>query len=607
MAKSDTQETLDLQKLAHFYRVFGKHYKQHLGILVLSFGAMLAGIGVGMALPWTLSLLLDIVANEPLPLALTTRAPWILEDTKLAAGVLLSSYVVIKILIALFTFLDKYYVSVVGERMVADIRERIFAHLQRLSLSFHKGSESGDVIFRMTKDVKDIKKLLINIPQDLTQRLFTILGYGGVLLWMNWKLALLAFVIVPTLYRVTKSAGDGVHKAEKKKKKKEGKVATIVSESMRNMPVIQAFGRESTERDEFVKQNQSSLDADLVSIRIASRFKRFMDVVVAAATAGVLYVGGRYVLDGDLTLGTLYIFFKYSEELYGPLDKFAGAIVSLAKHQVAGDRVIELVDNDMVMRDKRGATPAPAVEGRVEFRDVSFAYGSAGENVLSDVNVTVEPGQSVAIVGQSGAGKSTLISLLLRFFDPNTGSVRIDGTDIRDFQLKSIRSQITILLQDALLLRKSVRENIAFGKPDASLEEIVEVAKRAEAHDFIQALPNGYDTLISENGGNVSGGQRQRLSIARAMLRDAPILILDEPTTGLDAQTAMEISGAMRHLVEGRTTFIIAHNLATIRNADKILLIEDGRVLHQGTHAELLEESPEYRELEELQSGGTAA
>ena len=606
MAKNESQETLDLHKITRFYRVFGKHYGQHLGILVMAFASMLVGIGVSLALPWTLSLLLDILANEPLPVAVSTWAPWALEDPTLAAAGLLSAYVLIKILIALFTFLDKYYVSVVGERMVADIRARIFAHLQRLSLSFHTGSESGDVIFRMTKDVKDIKKLLVTIPQDLLHRLFTILGFGGVLMWMNWKLAILAIIIIPTMYRFTKDAGEGVHKAEKKKKKKESKVATIVSESMRNMPIIQAFGRESSERVDFVKHNQGSLDADLTSIRIASRFKRFMDVIVSAATAGVLYVGGRYVLDGDLTLGTLYIFFKYSEDLYGPLDKLSESIVSLAKHQVAGERTLELIENDMVVRDRPGAQPAPAIAGHVEFRDVSFGYKS-GETVLSNLNLNVEPGQSVAIVGHSGAGKSTLVSLLLRFFDPDTGSVRIDGTDIRDFQLKSIRSQITVLLQDALLLRKSVRENISFGKPDASHEEIVDVATRAEAREFIEAMPDGYDTLISENGSNVSGGQRQRLSIARAMLCNAPILILDEPTTGLDAQTAADLSSAMRHLVDGRTTFIIAHNLATIRNADKILLIEHGRILHQGTHEELIEASPEYRELHELQQGGTAA
>ena len=397
-----------------------------------------------------------------------------------------------------------------------------------------------------------------------------------------------------------------MHKAEKKKKKKESKVATIVSESMRNMPLVQAFGRESSERDEFVKQNQGSLAADLTSIRLASRFKRVMDVIVAAATAGLLYVGGRYVLDGDITMGTLYIFFKYSEDLYGPLDKIAGTVVSLAKHLVAGDRILELVENDMVVVDKSGALPAPTFDGRIEFRDVTFCY-HPGEPVLSNLNLTVEPGQSVALVGHSGAGKSTLISLLLRFFDPSEGSVQIDGTDIRDFQLKSVRSQVTVLLQDALLLRKSVRENISFGKPDASDEEIVDVAMRAEADPFIAEMPDGYDTLISEDGGNVSGGQRQRLSIARAMLRDAPILILDEPTTGLDAQTAADIAPAMRHLIQGRTTFIIAHNLATIRNADKILLMDKGRILHQGTHDQLLKASPEYRELNDLQQAGTAA
>ncbi|NQZ95849.1 MAG: ABC transporter ATP-binding protein [Myxococcales bacterium] len=607
MAENENQAALDPAKLVRFYRVFGRHYLQHIGLLTVAFTSLLLGIGVSLALPWTLALLLDIVANQPIPTVVASHAPWLLGDPMVAAAVLLTAYVVIKILISLFTFLDKYYVSVVGETMVKDIRERVFAHLQRLSLSFHNAAESGDVIFRMTKDVKDIKKLLVNIPQDLVQRILTIGSYGGILLVLNWKLALLAFTVIPTISRYTGKTGLGVHKAEKKKKKKEGKVATIVSENLRNMPLVQAFGRESSERAEFVKQNQSSLTADLTAIRLFARFKRLMDMLVAVATASILYVGGRAVLDGGVTLGTFYIFYKYTEDLYGPIDKLTEAIVSLAKHQVAGERTLELVESDMVIHDTSAAVAVPEIQGRIEFDDVSFAYKKTSGPVLEHVGFTAESGETVALVGHSGAGKSTLISLLLRFYDPTEGAVTIDGRDLRKFTLRSLRSHVTILLQDTLLMHKTIRENIAFGRPSATDEEIVAAASKAEAHGFIAKLADGYDTIVSEDGRNLSGGQRQRLSIARAILRDAPILILDEPTSGLDAQTEANLTVAIDRLQQGRTTFIIAHQLRTIRNADKILFLEEGNVVDQGTHDELFARSPQYRELYELQQGGTAA
>ena len=605
---AQVQEKIDYGKLIRFFRIFGRHYRKYAGLLTVAVFSMLVGIGAGMLLPWPLALIIDhVLKGEPLPPALGFLGPVLTGGTpQLAVGLLAVAFVVIKIVQSIFTYLDKYYVSIVGEYMVADIRERIFAHLQRLSLAFHQGRESGDVIFRMTKDVKDIKKLLVNLPHDFGHSLFAIAGYGVVMVWMNWKLAVIAAAIVPTIYHFTRKTGTGVNKAEKKKNKKEGKVAHIVGENVRTMALVQAYGRQDSEREIFDRENLGSLEADLRTIRLSSGFKRLMDMLVAAGTAAVLYVGGRVVLDGDLSFGAFIVFYKYIDELYGPLDKLAAAVVSLSKHQVAGDRTLELIETDMVVRDRRRAVPAPEFEGRVELRGVSFAYAK-GPRVLDSVDLVAEPGHTVALVGHSGAGKSTLISLLLRFYDPTEGEILIDGRDIRDFQLASLRSRMTIVLQEALLFRKTVRENIAFGRPGASEADVIRAAQLAQAHDFIEALPEGYDTVISEDGRNLSGGQRQRISIARAILRDTPIVILDEPSTGLDAESEANVSEAMARLTADRTTFVIAHRFATIRNADRILLLEEGRVAQQGTHEELLESSAEYKELYELQVGRSTA
>jgi ABC-type multidrug transport system fused ATPase/permease subunit len=607
MGSAAEPRRIEWARLIRVFRVYGRHYRPYWKQLAIAGLGLLGAVAMSLLSPWPLALMIDhVIRHEPVPQALAFLLPWLERSPSQALAALAVAYVAIKVAESIFSYLDKYLTSTVGERMTADIRSRIFAHLQRLSLSFHKGAESGDVIYRMTSDVKDIKKLLINFPQDAIQSLVAICGFGGVMLWYHWRLGLLAISFLPLLYLLVHRTGLGVERAQKKKRKKEGKVAHIVGENVKALALVQAYGREASERSSFEQENRASLRADLRTVRLASGFKRLVDLLVAASTAGVLYLGGRAVLEGSLSFGTLYVFYKYVDELYGPIDKLAAALVDLAKQQVAGARTLELVENDMVMRDRPGARPAPRFEGRVEFRNVSFAYRK-GESVLKGVDLVAEPGQTVAIVGPSGAGKSTLITLLLRFYDPTQGEIRIDGSDIRSFRLKSLRSRITILQQEALLFRKTIRENIAFGRPEATDAEIAAAAEQAQAHEFITSLPQGYDTVVSEGGRNLSGGQRQRLSIARAIVRDAPILVLDEPATGLDAESEARVREALKQLTRGRTTFVVAHKLATIRDADKILLLEDGVVAREGTHDELLASSPAYRELYELQMGRPTA
>jgi ATP-binding cassette subfamily B protein len=335
-------------------------------------------------------------------------------------------------------------------------------------------------------------------------------------------------------------------------------------------------------------------------MRLAKTFRRMMIVLVALGTGGVVYFGGSLALDKAILPGTLVLFVAYLKKLYSPLDKFAEMMLEVAKSQVSGERLLELLECDMVMEDNSHAMPAPKFKGRIEYRHVSFGY-KKGVQVLKNLNFVAAPGETVALVGHSGAGKSTLISLLLRFYDPHAGQILIDGCDIREFTLQSLRNQITVVMQEARLFNKTVRDNIGFGKIDATEEEILQAAKLAQAHDFIMQMPEGYDTMIAEGGENLSGGQQQRLNIARAIIRNTPIVILDEPATALDAKSEAKIQAALHELARGKTAFIIAHKFSTLAHADKILVLEEGKLTACGTHEELLRTNRAYYELYELQ------
>jgi ATP-binding cassette subfamily B protein len=447
-----------------------------------------------------------------------------------------------------------------------------------------------------------MRRLLLDLPQECVRRLVTFGTYAVVMLTLDWRLGLLALSTVPLLYFFTRYFGAGLQTAMKQRRQQEGIVASLIMENVTSMALIQAYGREETVQERFRDENKDSLAAQLRALRLQKTYSRLADFLTTLSTAAVLYFGGRAALRGDILPGTLVVFVAYLRNIYLAVEKFSELFLDLAKSSVSGERLLDLVENDLVMQDEPQAVPAPPFKGQVAFQNVSFAY-TKGQEVLQQLNFVVEPGETVALVGHSGAGKSTLISLLLRFYDPQQGQILIDGQNIRTFTLKSLRDQITIVLQDAKLFRQTVRENIAFGTLDATEEEIIAAAKLAEAHEFIMQMPDGYETVMAEGGDNLSGGQKQRLNLARAIIRDTPILILDEPTTALDAQAEAHISAALRELMRGKTTFIIAHKFSTITSADKVLLLEAGQLAHQGTHAQLLRDSAQYRTLYELQFG----
>jgi ATP-binding cassette subfamily B protein len=434
------------------------------------------------------------------------------------------------------------------------------------------------------------------VPQTAALQAGLLVTHATLMFLLDWRLALIAFAAVPPMVLYNRRVGGNIQAAAKERRSKEGEVASLVSENVTAMALVQAYGREDLLHQRFQSENRASLASGLKAMKLSKSFKRVSDLLVATGTGAVLWLGGRLALRHELSPGTIVLFVAYLRNLYNPIDKISQTILDAAGATASGERLLEVLESEMVLPEGEGAVEAPPLEGRVEFDGVTFGYRS-GEPVLRDVRFAVEPGETIAVIGHNGAGKSTLLSLLLRFYDPQSGHIRIDGRDLRDLKIDSMRRQIAVVMQESRLFQKSVRENIRFGKLGATDAEVERAARLAQAHEFIIAMPQGYDTLIREGGESLSGGERQRINIARAIVREARLVILDEPSTALDARTEAAVRSAMRELTRGRTTFLVAHSAATWREADRILLLEQGRVAGFGTHEELERTCAAYREL----------
>ena len=592
---------LNFNHFIRLYRVFGPHVRKQWWTLLVAMIGMLGSITTTLLQPWPLALILDhIILETPFPEEARFITTWAGNDTNTLLLLLSGSFAVIMFADALLSYIHRYYLAVAKGRIMTDIRRRIFSHLQNLSMSFHDSAQSGDVAYRLTSDIKETKIVLVDGPAAIINRVLKFGSAAVALTMIDWRLGAVAFTVIPFLYIYSVRFGKGVKHATKTEKKKASKVASIVSENITAMALVQAYGREDVEQAHFAQENAASVKARVSALRLSEIFKRFANILVAIGTALVVFVGGWLMLTGLLLPGALVVAVSYLKPLYSPIDKLAVLFVQMVQAQVSGDRLLEFVEHEAATADSRDTIEPLIVGGQVEFDHVTFGY-RADTDVLKDLSFSVKPGQTVALVGHSGAGKSTLMGLLLRFYDPRQGQIRLDGHDIRKFSQRSLRSHMTLVFQEALLLRKSIRDNIAMGNPHATLTEIEEAARLAQIHDFITTLPNGYDTLVEEGGENFSGGQRQRISIARAILRNTPLLLLDEPSTALDAHAARQVQQALKTLRQNRTTFVIAHNFETIVDADTILVIDEGELLQQGTHQELMESSPQYRAFYEQQ------
>jgi ATP-binding cassette subfamily B protein len=480
--------------------------------------------------------------------------------------------------------------------VLTEVRAHLYRHLQSLSLSFHRKVRSGDMIVRVIHDINMLKLVTIDGVLPLAANLVIVLAMVGLMFWMHWKLALLALATLPLLGYWTAGFARRVQQAGRKLRKREAAMAATAAETVGAIQLIQALSLEGLFARLFCKQNLESQKEDIKASRLTAALGRTVGYMTAVSTALVLWYGGSLVVAGELTPGELLVFLAYLKAAAKPMQEFGKYTGRIAKATGAGERVLDLLDRTPEVCDLPGAVAAPPLAGAVRFEGVRFAY-EPDQCVLEHIDFEVSPGRRVALVGPSGIGKSTLACLLLRLYDPQEGRVLIDGRDIREYTLVSLRSQISVVLQDTLLFAAGVRENIGYGALDASPEAIENAARLANAHEFILALPQGYDTVLGERGVTLSGGQRQRLAIARAALRKSPILILDEPTTGLDEENERAVMEALERLAQGRTTFLISHDLHLAARADVVLYLENGRVLEHGSPGDLIKGDGRYATL----------
>jgi ATP-binding cassette, subfamily B, bacterial len=497
----------------------------------------------------------------------------------------------------LVSFADEYLATWLGERFLQRMRRRVFAHVQRLSLDVLDRRRSGDLVARLTSDVQAIESFVLSGVADGLSALLRIAFFSAALFYLQWQLALVALIVTPIFMLVARRFSLLIKHASREKRRRSGSLSAVTEESLANQMLVQASNREATELARFERESEGIIEAELASTRIRGLFTPVVDLIELLGVMLVIVIGTMAVTSGDLTLGGLLVFITYLTQMYGPVRDLSSLSNTIFQAAAGAERVIELLEEQPRIVDRPGAARLDDVRGTVELERVTFTYPDAPEPALHDLELRAEPGQTLALVGASGAGKSTLAKLLLRFYDPEIGTVRLDGHDLRDVQLASLRRNVAILLQETLVLHGTVRENIAFARPDASEEQIRRAAEAAGAAEFIAALPDGYDTDLGERGRRLSGGQRQRVAIARALLADAPVLVLDEPSTGLDADARAALVEPLRRLMRDRTTIVISHDLLTVRDADEIVVLDSGQVVERGRHDELVAEEGQYARL----------
>ena len=580
----------------------------HWGALILGLAVVGAETAAALLEPWPIKVVLDTVLHaKPLPQPLSRAIATTLGTSSVA---ILEFAVVAVLLIAIVgavgSYIEKQCVTTLGQRVTHELRCRIYTHAQRLSMSYHDKKRTGDVISTATADVDAIQSAITSGILDTLYYTLLLVGMASLMLYLDWQFTLVALSIIPVLGVVVFTLTRRIKRASRDVRSREADLMSTMQEVLSSIRLVKAFGRQDHERHRFEYQSEQIVESTLRARDVKAKLAPSVEIIVAFGSAAVLWFGARHVLDGVLTAGALVVFLLYLSKMYKPIRELSKMADTYTRALVALDRINGFLGVDVEVRDLPGARRARRFHGRIELDHVTFAY-SPDHTTLADVSLTIPAGSVAAVVGPTGAGKTTLINLVARFYDPQSGRVLIDGEDVRSFYQESLRERISFVLQDTLLFRGPVWQNIAYGRSEATRREIVRAAELANADAFIRELPDGYDTMVGERGVTLSGGQQQRIAIARAIVRDAPILILDEPTTGLDAASESLVLDALRQLMRGKTTIVIAHSLTTVQHADQIFVMDHGRVCERGTHAALLEAGGMYSRLYELQfARGTA-
>jgi len=569
--------------------------------LSLALLAVLGEAGTDVLQPWPLKIVLDYLLQSKQPpawLALPLR--WIGHEKLAVLNFAVLAVAVIAIVGAISSYLESYLTTSVGQSVMHDLRRTLYHHIHRLSLAEHDEKRTGDLIGRVTTDIEAIQAFITTALLGILSSVLTLVGIIGIMLYLNWRFTLISLAVAPVLFLVVYIFTRRIKKASRAVRKKESELLSIVQEVFSSIRVVKAFAREDYEERRFERQSLENVEIALLARNLKGMLAPIVDIIVATGTCVMLGYGARLVLAGRLTPGGLVLFLFYLGMMYKPMRDLSKMTDTVSKAEVGFDRIREVLETESGMRDLPGARRAARFKGKIGFDKVSFGY-NPDQLILKDMSFEIEPGQVAAFVGPTGGGKTTIISLVARFYDPLSGEVKIDGANIRNYTMKSLRQQISFVLQETLLFRAPIWQNIAYGRPEANRKEIIRAAKLANAHEFIDEMPEGYDTMVGERGVTLSGGQRQRIAIARAVIRNTPILVLDEPTSGLDAASEQAVFEALDRLMEGKTCIVIAHHLGTIRRANIIFVVKDNALVERGTHDELLAAGGLYSELYDIQ------
>lgn len=564
------------------------YLRPYLRPMALAAFLLMAVSGVNLAILWVIRHLINSVMVDHDTAALASQMGYL---------------VLLFLAMGLLTMGHSLLMAYVGQRVVTEFRIRLFEHLERLSLDFFTKRRTGELLSRMSNDVGVIQNVATTVPVDLAKQCVTLLGGLIILFYMNWRLCLLVLAVVPFVILTAKGFGRRLKHLSTEVQDETASTSTVLEEVISGIRIVKSFVREQYEAARFSRQVERAAEVALEKAKVMALFIPVITVLTLLGAAGVLWYGGQQVIHGTMSPGDLVAFVLYAGILMGPFSSFARLFSQIKEVQGATERVFEILDTPLQIIELSGAKPIPAIIGHVAFHGVSFRYDAAMQ-VLKNVSFEVKPGQAVALVGPSGAGKTTLVNLLHRFYDPIEGWIEIDGHDIRKVEIQSLYRQIGLVPQESILFGGTIRENILYGELEATQEELISAARSANAHEFILSFPKGYDTIVGEKGINLSGGQRQRIAIARAILKDPKILILDEATSSLDTESERLIQEALERLMKGRTTFVIAHRLTTVQNADVILVLDKGEIIEQGTHADLLERRGLYHHLYTIKLAG---